>query len=503
MVLLEAAVHSSLRAFLREQGRFYWSHHLTMGRLVARALRLKRSSLMQTGTTLTRYCLSYLTPSLLGDTPVLIVAPESEINLLWEVEIPNLQAWLQTKREILKSDRFPANFTGLLLTTPQQWLKDRLGNLGHFPQNIPTIIDRAEDLETWVVDYLTVTITPEHWFALQSAYPQHREVIDLIKAQLGQSILSHPINPYNCYLIDAPEKEYIIALLQRLESELVSDSDWQLLAEKIKENNYLLWTSVDREQEEFTLKISPLEVASFLQPIWTQQPFVLIGSFLDSDKSANLYRQNQGLGTDILTLKFTADRESEYIHLYLPDRLSPPNTPEFQPMLLKQVRELINANHASKNPIIILIEDVPLKARIAAQIAADYGSRVQVEKTEINGNTILVCGWQFWQTYQENCPTPSLLIIATLPLPSPENPLVAGKISYYKRQHLDWFRAYLLPTAVREIQKSVQSLRECQGCVAVLDNRVNARSYGRQILSALEPYAKVNYIDEQFFQDKD
>ncbi|MFM7717220.1 MAG: ATP-dependent DNA helicase, partial [Microcystis sp.] len=86
MVLLEAAVHSSLRAFLREQGRFYWSHHLTMGRLVARALRLKRSSLIQTGTTLTRYCLSYLTPALLGDTPVLIVAPESELNLLLEVE---------------------------------------------------------------------------------------------------------------------------------------------------------------------------------------------------------------------------------------------------------------------------------------------------------------------------------------------------------------------------------------------------------------------------------
>ncbi|MFM8307475.1 MAG: ATP-dependent DNA helicase, partial [Microcystis aeruginosa] len=65
MVLLEATVHSSLRAFLREQGRFYWPHHLTMGRLVARALRLKRSSLIQTGTTLTRYCLSYLTPALL------------------------------------------------------------------------------------------------------------------------------------------------------------------------------------------------------------------------------------------------------------------------------------------------------------------------------------------------------------------------------------------------------------------------------------------------------
>jgi len=362
------------------------------------------------------------------------------------VEIPHLQAWLQTQRDILKSDRFPANFTGLLLTTPQQWLEDKLGNLGHFPQNIPTIIDRAEDLETCLVDYLTVTITPEQWFALGSAYPQHKEVIDLIKAQLSQSILGHPINPYNCYLIDAKEKEYIIALLQRLDQDLVTNSAWQLLAAKIPEHNYLLWTSVDRDREEFTLKISPLEVASFFKPIWQQQPFVLIGSFLDSEKSANLYRQNQGIG-EILTLKFAADRESEYIHLYLPDRISAPNTPEFQPML--------------------------------------------------------VCGWQFWQTHQEKFPTPSLLIIATLPLPSPENPLVAGKIAYYKRQHLDWFRAYLLPTAVREIQQSVQSLRECQGCVAVLDNRVNARSYGRQILSALEPYAKVNYLDQQFFQDKD
>jgi ATP-dependent DNA helicase DinG len=126
-------------------------------------------------------------------------------------------------------------------------------------------------------------------------------------------------------------------------------------------------------------------------------------------------------------------------------------------MLLKQVRELVSANHTSEQPIVILIEDVPLKAQIATQIAADYGSRVQVEKTEINNNTILVCGWQFWQTHQEKFPTPSLLIIATLPLPSPENPLVAGKIAYYKRQ----------------------------------------------ILSALEPYAKVNYLDQQFFQDKD
>jgi ATP-dependent DNA helicase DinG len=95
------------------------------------------------------------------------------------------------------------------------------------------------------------------------------------------------------------------------------------------------------------------------------------------------------------------------------------------------------------------------------------------------------------------------LIVATLPLPSPENPLVAGRIAYHKRQHRDWFRLYLLPTAVREIQRSVIPSRAQRGIVAVLDNRVNARSYGRQILAALEPYARLNYLDEQLFAEND
>ena len=46
-----------------------------------------------------------------------------------------------------------------------------------------------------------------------------------------------------------------------------------------------------------------------------------------------------------------------------------------------------------------------------------------------------------------------------------------------------------------EIQRAVMPLRESQGIVALLDNRVNYRSYGSLILSALEPYAKLDYID--------
>jgi ATP-dependent DNA helicase DinG len=501
MMFLEAEVHSSLLAFLRERSRFHWQHHLTMGRLVARALRLKRSSVIQTGTTLSRYCLSYLTPALLGETPTIIVAPAEELQHLLEVEIPKLQEGLKTDREIIKSDRWPSEtFQGLLLLKPRDWLADRLLTLGHLPNQIPTLIDRAEELETWTVDFLTVTIAPVDWIEAIAHYPDHADWILAIQAKLTHSILSHPPNPYHCYLIDAEERAVLQSLLQVLAPELSIASPFWHCGQKMAEENYLLWTTVKRETGQFTLQISPMEVASVLKPIWDRQPFVLMGGFLDSAKSADLYRQQHGLG-ESLTLKFSADRESEYIHLYLPEGLPSPNTPQFQTMLLDRARELINVSGEVDRSIVLLIEDVPLRSRIATLLAADYGSRVRVEKTHFSNNAILVCGWQFWLEHQEHFPTPLLLMIATLPLPSPENPLVAGRIAYHKRQHRDWFRLYLLPTAVRELQRSVMPLRESRGIVAVLDNRVNARSYGRQILAALEPYARLNYLDDQLFND--
>jgi len=51
------------------------------------------------------------------------------------------------------------------------------------------------------------------------------------------------------------------------------------------------------------------------------------------------------------------------------------------------------------------------------------------------------------------------------------------------------------------LQQAVMPLRDKQGMIAVFDPRVNSRSYGSQILAALEPYAKSNYIDPSWFRN--
>jgi ATP-dependent DNA helicase DinG len=160
---------------------------------------------------------------------------------------------------------------------------------------------------------------------------------------------------------------------------------------------------------------------------------------------------------------------------------------------------LISLSSGQAQPIVILVEDVPLKAQVGARMAAEFGSRVKVEQTELAANSILVSGWEFWRLHAQNLPTPHLVIIATLPIPSLEHPLVAGRVAYYKQTHKDWFRFYLLPTALREIQRAVSPISPSQGVVALLDNRVNHRSYGRQILGALEPFARTNYLTPDWF----
>jgi ATP-dependent DNA helicase DinG len=532
--MIEVEVHSSLRDFIREQERSNWPHHLTMARLVARALRLGRSALIQTASSVRQYCLSYLTPILLGDWSVIVVTPRSVQKYLLEEEIPKLKQWLKSDKPIHTQDDWVRTneIEGLLFLTPEVWLTERLYRKDNLPSHLLTIIDRADELEDWTKDRLTIAIENEDWEEQIKIAPQQTEAILDVRSKLNQAINERPVNPYRCHLLERSERDILEKLLATLAAKNVLSEKmnrfWHSLSGEFQaeqsyndltrslhldRDNQIVSGSIERKTGEFSLKIAPISVASILQPIWQKQPVVIIGSFLDREAKAPIYRQQLGI-EDILTLKFSPNRQTEHIQLYLPDRLPMPNTPEFHGALLTQIRTLIDASKHIDKPIAILVGDVPLKAQIGTTLAAEFGSRVRVEKTNLPKKGILVCGWEFWRCDRENLFPPQLLIIATLPLPSLENPLVAATVAYYKHRHQDWFRLYLLPTALKELQQAILPLRESQNCsdhnlpqnidrdrsvVAILDNRVNHRSYGSLVLSALEPCGRINYVDPSWF----
>lgn len=510
--MIEVEVHQQLRAFLREQGEPYWHHHLTMARLVARALRLGRSALIQAGAPSGyhgRYRLSYLVPALLWQGPTVLVLPSALQQRLLMVEIPRLRQWIPSQKPIRTGDCFPhEHYDGLLLTTPESWLRDRLMHQGRFPDNIPTIIDGADDLESWAREQFTVQLGPSDWDQLMLAYPDQTELIRDTRVQLTRTVFQHPSNPYECYLVDEAEQSPLLALFHHLLGDRSPNSTgeidpnlpdaWQAFWNQLHHENQMVWAEVSRNHGQFTLKCSPADVSACLTDIWPHQPVVLVGGALDLEPEAPIYRQRLGLG-DMTCVKFSPDRQTELIQLYLPEGLPMPNTPYFQTALMSEMRSLMAANTANQGLTVVLVGDVPLQAQVGSALAAEYGSRVQVEKTCLEEHSILVTGWEFWRKHQAILPAPHLLVIATLPIPSLEDPLVAGRVAYYKKLRQDWFRLYLLPEALSELQRAIAPVRERQGVVALLDNRVNRRTYGQQVLTSLNPHARINYIDASLF----
>jgi ATP-dependent DNA helicase DinG len=496
--VIEVEVHQQLRAFLREQGEPYWAHHLTMARLVARALRIGRSALIQTGTPLDCYRLSYLVPLLMWSEAVVLVVPQRLHQRLLLVDIPRLQPWITPQKSIRVADQaLEPNFQGILLTTPEAWLHDRIAQTGHFPANVPTVLDGVDDLESWTRDLLTLKVQPLDWETLRLACPEHSDAIRDRRAGLTRSAFQHPVNPYECYLMEPADR----ALLQTLHHTLDQSPVpllWAQLFSRLADPQQLVWATIDRSAGQFILHCSPVEVASTLAKVWAQQPTVLIGDALDLDADATLYRQRLGLG-DLTCLRFLPDRQESQIQLYQPDRIPLPNTPQYQAAMLREVRSLVSANPFARS--VILIGDTPLKAQVAAILAAEFGSRVQMEKTALEENGVLVTGWDFWREHQLDLPAPALLIVTTLPIPSLENPFVAGRVNYYKQLRQDWFRLYLLPEALTALQRAVAPVRAANGVVALLDSRVLYRSYGDQVLAALSPFARLNYWDGDLFRN--
>ncbi|MBD2179595.1 ATP-dependent DNA helicase [Planktothrix sp. FACHB-1355] len=510
--MIEVEVHNSLRAFLRSLGAGHWPHHLTMARLVARALRLGRSALIQVGVPAginVRYRLSYLAPALIWPGPVILVATESVQQRLLKVEIPQLLGWIRTRKAIRTGDALPdADFQGLLLTSPEAWLFDRLTNQNRFGAGIPTIVDGVDDLETWTRLRLTAAIAPGNWDELMLAKPSQAKAIRNARVQLTKAVFQHPTNPYECYPIEPLEQDILKHLYEKLtgsedaeENFSPSDGDlpdaWRIFWQRFQSDGQLVWAEIARRQGQFSLYCAPVDVASTLSGIWQQQPVVLIGGALELEAEAPIYRQRLGLG-ELTCVKFSADRHNELIHLYLPDGLPMPNTPQFQSALLLEIRRLLIVSTAVRGLTVLLVSDMPLKAQVAATLAAEFGSRVQVEKTCLDENGILVTGWEFWLEYQNVLPAPHLLAIASLPIPSLENPLVAGRVAYYKQQRQDWFRLYLLPETLNSLARAIAPVRETQGAIALLDSRAIHRSYGQQVLAALSPFARIDYLDLNF-----
>jgi ATP-dependent DNA helicase DinG len=515
--VIEVEVHQQLRQLLRQLPDAGWPHQLTMARMVARGLRLGRSTLIQVPSG-GQHRLSYLLPALMWPHGTLLCAPASVQAQILGEEIPWLQQTLQLHKPVLQKDRWPdADFQGLLLVDPLDWLQARLRG-AEMPTGIPLILDGAEDLEEWAYQVLTLTIEANHWQQLRQIFPAEAERISQAQVQLALQLLRRPLS--RC-LVQADEQvhlEVALSLVAGYRGWLPDPWDQlrrRLGAEGDPASRWVWWAETNRETGRLTLYHSPVALHEWLAPIWATQPVVIIGEALDLDRQAESYRWRLGL-PDLTPLRFSSGEEwirsggepLPSLALYLP-WLPLPNSPLFREHLLQELKSLIAK---AQGFVVVLVSDQPLQVQVGAALAAEFGSRVRVNSPFRGEKGILVCDWSYWLQHKASLPCPELLAIATLPFPSMEDPRVAARVQYLQRSRQDWFRQYLLPVAASQLQRAVAPLRQGsevaeatglpQRWVAILDSRIIARSYGVALLNALGPTLRIQQPSQLFNQSQ-
>ena len=471
--MLEAQAHHKLKQLLALSGRRSWPHGLTLTRLVARSLRRADHSLfpIHEGEP-SEWLLSLLLPLLLSEEPVALVAsPELQRRIL-QVELPRLaDAGL---RRPLWQDITPPPQPGLWLLSfeglVQVWQDAQLGN--H-----QLICAEAERLDSLLREAQSVKLEPQHWDALSRSCPQLREGVLQLHERLSRRLLNRPLGRSPRLPIAAEDEAPLRLLLQGAG---ILPTPWpRWLAAQGPE--WTSWAITDPQRLQWTLERQPLHPLLSLEGLLQGRGAVLVGSWSPEGERLTAL----GLKEPVVVPLGDAQRD-EALPLFAP-RLQPlPNSETFSGHLLDQCRRLVLGQSGLS---VVLVDDDPLRQWLTSAMAAEFGSRVDHEQTAPDSNGVICCRWSWWLDHLELLPQPCQLVVGPLPIASLEDPLTAARVDAMRRQGRDWFRELLLPEALERLQRGVAPLRRSSGGrLAVLDGRVRARTWGRQVLQALEPW---------------
>jgi ATP-dependent DNA helicase DinG len=482
--MLEASAHRQLKALLLGEGAERWPHHLTLSRLVARSLRRQDHTLVRLlpGTD-PSWWISLLVPLALGETPVALVVSDGLRQRLLQVEWPRLKAgglslpcW-QGATAAPDGQLWLLNHQELL----QAWTQGSLGQR-------QLVIPEAEHLEGHLRQALGIRLDPADWDRLRRCQPAAEESLLALHRRLSQRIFSHPGSGRQVVAL-APEDEAPLRQLLALLAPLPDPWGPWLAASG---EGWCSWAQVDPDLLQWQGHRQPLAPLGQLKGLLEGRGAILVGELAGSGKAQAPPASALALGLKpVVTVDLGDPPLADPLPLYAPLRQPLPNSPQFAEHLLDHSRRLILGQAGLT---IVLLDDSGLRRRLTSGLAAEFGSRVGHECTAPESNGVICCRWSWWLEHQGRLPHPGQLIVALLPIASLEDPLTAAQVHDLRRQGRDWFRELLLPDALNRLQRGLASLRRHGGRLAVLDGRLRARSWGRQVFSALEPWVQLNRL---------
>lgn len=197
--------------------------------------------------------------------------------------------------------------------------------------------------------------------------------------------------------------------------------------------------------------------------------------------------------------------------LYLPQPMPSPLASDFPEQVAKAAWPLIEA---SGGRAFVLCSTLRAVDRVAAAlrrtmeltgvelpllVQGDSTRRALIDHFRRAGNAVLVGSVSFWEGIDVRGEALSLVVIDKLPFAPPDDPVIEARSRRLKALGRNPFTEYQLPLAVTLLKQGAGRLirdERDRGVLAIMDERVLTKSYGRTVLASLPPFTRTRSEDE-------
>jgi len=261
------------------------------------------------------------------------------------------------------------------------------------------------------------------------------------------------------------------------------------------------------------LQATPIEVGAILREcLWSKlETAVLTSATLAVGGGFDYIRQRLGLDHTreaIIPSHFDyASQAILYVHPDLPD----PRTPQFAGQATDLIHRLLEitrgrafalfTSYAQMNEIhqrLLGVLNFPMLKQ------GDAPKSALLEEFRITPHAVLFGTSSFWQGVDVQGEQLSCVIIDSLPFAVPSDPVVAARAKAIDSGGGNAFFEYQVPSAVITLKQGfgrlIRSLHD-RGLLALLDNRILKKQYGRVFVESLPAYSRTTDLKkvEEFF----
>ncbi len=271
--------------------------------------------------------------------------------------------------------------------------------------------------------------------------------------------------------------------------------------------NYVSW--IERRDRGIFLEACPIDVSGMLEEkLFTRIPTcVLTSATLTVADSFAYMRTRLGLHETrelSLATEFNVSRQAL---LYIPKGMPDYRDPSYADRAVEEIRAVLRA---SEGRAFVLFTSYKQMELLFERLARDlpYPCLVQgkgggksrlLEQFKATRNAVLFATASFWQGVDVKGEALSAVIIDKLPFQVPSDPLVAARTARIEREGGNAFSEYQVPNAILRLKQGFGRLLRSttdRGVLAVLDNRLSTKSYGRLFMDSLPDYEVTNRIED-------